>query len=64
MDTGQGIGHRQGTQVLLYALEVGNVGQVAMPERAAVFTDLWCRLPAHPAQAGFGQAHTVLFTPG
>ncbi|MNP60211.1 hypothetical protein D3C76_1552760 [compost metagenome] len=34
-----------------------------MPKRATVFTDFRRRLPAHPAQPGPGQAHTVLFTP-
>ncbi|MNE18278.1 hypothetical protein D3C80_1113020 [compost metagenome] len=63
MNTGQRVGHRQRTQLLLHPLEVGDVGQVAMPKGTPRIADLWCRFAAHPAQARTRQADPVLLAP-
>ncbi|MNH12943.1 hypothetical protein D3C79_724970 [compost metagenome] len=64
MDTGQRVGDRQRPQLFLHALQVGDVSQVAMPQRAALLAHFRGRLATHPAQSGPGQADPILLAPG
>ncbi|MCY1235767.1 hypothetical protein D9M72_483960 [compost metagenome] len=64
VDTGQGIGDRERTQLLLHQLEPGDVGDVAMPEHGAIVPALGYRFPAQPAQALARQQHAEILAPG
>lgn len=68
VDPGQRIGHRQRPQLLLHPLEVRDIGQVPMPERAAVLADLRrClprtqRNPARGRQTRYSSRHGVRYS--
>ena len=63
MNAGQRVRHRQRTQFFLDAFEVGNVGDVAMPQHSAAWQLFRRRLAAHPTQAALGQLHAVFLAP-
>ncbi|MNP01980.1 hypothetical protein D3C76_938130 [compost metagenome] len=49
MDTGQRVGHRQRAQLFFNPFQIGDIGQIAVPQRTAVLLRLRGRLAPHPA---------------